>query len=63
MGALDFTVGTDSSGHIVPGDVKIFMKNLTVRPVLNGSVAQCVHAHFKFYDAILSVCLKVQRDG
>ena len=28
MGALDFTVGTDSSGHILPDDVKIFMKNL-----------------------------------
>ncbi|KAM5534567.1 hypothetical protein V8D89_011771 [Ganoderma adspersum] len=28
MGALDFTVGTDLSGHIVPSDVKIFMKNL-----------------------------------
>ena len=28
MGALDFTIGTDSSGHLVPGDVKVFMKNL-----------------------------------
>ena len=28
MGALDFTIGTDSSGNIVPGDVMIFMKNL-----------------------------------
>ena len=28
MGALNFTVGTDPSGHIVPGNVKIFMKNL-----------------------------------
>ncbi|KAM5540215.1 hypothetical protein V8D89_006034 [Ganoderma adspersum] len=27
MSALDFTVGTDSSGNVVPGDVKIFMKN------------------------------------
>ena len=29
MGALDFTVGTDSSRHVVPDDVKIFMKNLS----------------------------------
>ncbi len=28
MSALDITVGTDSSGRLVPGDVKIFMKNL-----------------------------------
>ncbi|PIL35873.1 hypothetical protein GSI_01533 [Ganoderma sinense ZZ0214-1] len=28
MSALDFTVGTDSAGNVVPGDVKVFMKNL-----------------------------------
>ncbi|KAM5540217.1 hypothetical protein V8D89_006036 [Ganoderma adspersum] len=28
MSTLDFTVGTDSYGNLVPGDVKIFMKNL-----------------------------------
>ena len=28
MSALDITVGTDSSQNPVPGDVKIFMKNL-----------------------------------
>ena len=28
MSALDFTVGTDSNGNLVPDDVKIFMKNL-----------------------------------
>ena len=28
MSALDFTVGTDSSGNLAPDDVKVFMKNL-----------------------------------
>ncbi|KAM5540207.1 hypothetical protein V8D89_006026 [Ganoderma adspersum] len=28
MSALDITVGTDSSGNLVPDDVKVFMKNL-----------------------------------
>lgn len=28
MSTLDFTVGTDSYGNVVPGKVKIFMKNL-----------------------------------
>ncbi|PIL35870.1 hypothetical protein GSI_01530 [Ganoderma sinense ZZ0214-1] len=28
MGALDLTVGADSSGNVFPGDVKVFMKNL-----------------------------------
>ncbi|KAM5540216.1 hypothetical protein V8D89_006035 [Ganoderma adspersum] len=28
VSTLDFTVGTDSSGDVVPGDVKIFMKNV-----------------------------------
>ena len=27
MSTLDFTVGTDSNGNVVPGDVKVFMKN------------------------------------
>ncbi|KAI1785602.1 hypothetical protein LXA43DRAFT_1065747 [Ganoderma leucocontextum] len=27
MGALDITVGTDSSGNLIPSDIKIFMKN------------------------------------
>ena len=27
MAALDFTVGTDSNNNVVPGDVKIFMKD------------------------------------
>ena len=27
MSTLDFTVGTDSNGNLVPGDIKIFMKN------------------------------------
>ena len=28
MGTLDITVGTDSNKNVVPGDVKVFMKNL-----------------------------------
>ena len=28
MSTLDITVGTDSSGNLVPDDIKIFMKNL-----------------------------------
>ncbi|KAM5540214.1 hypothetical protein V8D89_006033 [Ganoderma adspersum] len=28
MSTLDFTVGTDSNNNLIPGDVKIFMKNL-----------------------------------
>lgn len=44
MGALDFTVGTDSSGRIVPDDVKIFMKNLgTDRLVLLFTLLQVVN--------------------
>ena len=27
MSALDFTVGTDSNGNVLPDDVMIFMKN------------------------------------
>ncbi|PIL35875.1 hypothetical protein GSI_01535 [Ganoderma sinense ZZ0214-1] len=28
MGTLDITAGTDSDGNLIPGDVKVFMKNL-----------------------------------
>lgn len=28
MSTLDFTVGTDSNGNLVPDDIKVFMKNL-----------------------------------
>ena len=30
MGTLDITVGTDSNKNVIPGDVKIFMKNLGI---------------------------------
>ena len=28
MSTLDFTIGTDSNGSVIPGDFKIFMKNV-----------------------------------
>ena len=38
MGALDFTVGTDQNGHIIPDDVKIFMKNLGTDRFVSSSL-------------------------
>ena len=50
MSTLDITAGTDSSGKLVPGDVKIFMKNvgtdLFVFPLTSRNLALtviCVH--------------------
>ncbi|PIL35943.1 hypothetical protein GSI_01603 [Ganoderma sinense ZZ0214-1] len=66
MGALDITIATDSSGHLVPGDVKIFMKNLGTDRRVNA--VEHIFAAFPMYlylnaslgGALLEPLLEVQ---
>ncbi|KAM5534565.1 hypothetical protein V8D89_011769 [Ganoderma adspersum] len=66
MGALDFTIGTDSSGHLVPGDVKVFMKNLgtdrRVNPVehLFASFPMYLYLNASICGALLEPLLELQ---
>ncbi|PIL35889.1 hypothetical protein GSI_01549 [Ganoderma sinense ZZ0214-1] len=66
MATLDFTVGTDSNNNVVPGDVKIFMKNMgtdnRVNPVehIYAAFPMFLYLNASIGGALLEPLLEVQ---